>query len=210
MSIELPIRKIIHIDMDCFYAAIEVRDNPSLRSEPVAVGERSGVRTGQVHRDESGGEAIVAYERSVAPPGVAVTHGAELRVQDVSALDRFRAEGNRIRQGRVRGGQVEVPGAGADRRHALGRYQPEMSEGLGPGHEVGTEIATLLEHPGQAIVLDTPPQTVRCLDRRSRRRTVGVDRVALEDHPALFELVERCDTPDFKTVARLVKKLPVP
>ena len=34
-------RKIIHIDMDCFYAAIEVRDNPALRSEPVAVGGRS-------------------------------------------------------------------------------------------------------------------------------------------------------------------------
>ena len=34
-------RKIIHIDMDCFYAAIEIRDNPSLRSEPVAVGGRS-------------------------------------------------------------------------------------------------------------------------------------------------------------------------
>lgn len=31
-------RKIIHIDMDCFYAAIEVRDNPALNTLPVAVG----------------------------------------------------------------------------------------------------------------------------------------------------------------------------
>lgn len=40
-------RKIIHIDMDCFYAAIEERENPSLRGKPVAVGgsERRGVLT---------------------------------------------------------------------------------------------------------------------------------------------------------------------
>ena len=31
-------RKIIHIDMDCFYAAIEERDNPELRGRAVAVG----------------------------------------------------------------------------------------------------------------------------------------------------------------------------
>lgn len=31
-------RKIIHIDMDCFYAAIEIRDNPKLKHKPVAVG----------------------------------------------------------------------------------------------------------------------------------------------------------------------------
>lgn len=37
-------RKIIHVDMDCFYAAIEIRDNPSLSDKPVAVGATSDQR----------------------------------------------------------------------------------------------------------------------------------------------------------------------
>ncbi|GAA0554592.1 DNA polymerase IV [Rheinheimera aquimaris] len=31
-------RKIIHIDMDCFFAAVEMRDNPTLRHIPLAIG----------------------------------------------------------------------------------------------------------------------------------------------------------------------------
>jgi DNA polymerase IV len=41
-------RAIIHLDMDCFYAAIEIRDQPKLRGKPVGVGgarDRRGVLT---------------------------------------------------------------------------------------------------------------------------------------------------------------------
>ncbi|WP_439543074.1 DNA polymerase IV [Hyphomicrobium sp.] len=86
-------RKIIHIDMDAFYASVEQRDDPSLRGRPVAVG----------HAERRGVVVAASYEarefgvRSAMPSTTALWQCAEL-VFVAPRFETYRAVSDQIRR----------------------------------------------------------------------------------------------------------------
>ncbi|CAN5243363.1 DNA polymerase IV [soil metagenome] len=85
-------RKIIHIDMDCFYAAIEIRDRPELAGKPVAVGgsSRRGVLTTASYEARKFGcrSAMPTYKALQLCPGLILMP---------TRFDVYRRESNAIR-----------------------------------------------------------------------------------------------------------------
>ena len=85
-------RKCIHIDMDCFYAAVEEREKPELRGQPVAVGGSS--RRGVICAANY--EARKYGVRSAMPGFKAVKLCPQLVMLPVR-FDLYRAESAKIR-----------------------------------------------------------------------------------------------------------------
>ena len=87
-------RVIIHLDMDCFYAAIEVRDRPELAGQPVAVGGA---------RDQRGVLTTCNYEarkfglRSAMPTFKALQRCPDLIVMP-TRFEVYRRESAKIRE----------------------------------------------------------------------------------------------------------------
>ncbi|MGB1237044.1 MAG: DNA polymerase IV [Pseudomonadales bacterium] len=80
-------RKIIHCDCDCFYAAVEMRDNPSLREVPLAIGGRSDRR------------GVIATSNYVARQyGVRSAMSSALAVKRCPALVLMPGDMNKYRQ----------------------------------------------------------------------------------------------------------------
>jgi len=87
-------RKIIHCDCDCFYAAVEMRDDPSLRNYPIAIGGKS---------DRRGVVATCNYKareygvRSAMPTGQALKLCPDLVVVP-GTMAKYREASMKIRQ----------------------------------------------------------------------------------------------------------------
>ena len=87
-------RKIIHCDCDCFYASVEIRDDPSLAGLPVAVGgspERRGVITtcNYVAREYGVHSAMPSAHARRLCPGLVILP---------PDFDKYRAASRQIRQ----------------------------------------------------------------------------------------------------------------
>ena len=87
-------RKIIHCDCDCFYAAVEIRDDPSLGGLPVAVGgaaDRRGVITtcNYVAREYGVHSAMPSAQARRLCPGLIILP---------PDFDKYRAASRRIRE----------------------------------------------------------------------------------------------------------------
>lgn len=87
-------RKIIHVDMDAFYASVEQRDNPALRGQPVVVGGRP---------EQRGAVCAASYEarkygvHSAMPSRTAIQRCANL-VFVKPRFDAYRAVSVKIRE----------------------------------------------------------------------------------------------------------------
>ena len=85
-------RKIIHADCDSFYASVEMRDNPTLRNLPIAVGGRPDKR-GVVATCNYNARAYGVH--SAMPMSQAVRICPELVVVPTN-MSKYKAESTRI------------------------------------------------------------------------------------------------------------------
>ncbi|KAM9391879.1 DNA polymerase kappa isoform 1-T4 [Pholidichthys leucotaenia] len=83
-------RVIVHVDMDAFYAAVEMRDCPELKDKPMAVGSMSMLSTSNYHARKYGVRA--------AMPGFIAKKLCPNLVIVPTNFDKYRAVSNEIRE----------------------------------------------------------------------------------------------------------------
>ncbi|HIF5640506.1 TPA: DNA polymerase IV [Vibrio parahaemolyticus] len=213
------IRKIIHVDMDCFYAAVEMRDNPNYRDIALAVGG---------HEKQRGVISTCNYEarkfgvRSAMPtahalqlcPHLLVVPGRMHVYKQVSLQIRaiFERYTSLIEPLSLDEAYLDVTDATAcrgsatliaesirnDIRNELGLM---ASAGIAPIKFLAKVASDMNKPNGQFVI---PPEKVQeVVDKLPLEKIPGVGKVSLEKlHQAGFYLCEDIKNSDYRELLR--------
>ncbi|WP_428774612.1 DNA polymerase IV [Vibrio sp.] len=192
---ENPVRKIIHVDMDCFFAAVEMRDNPDYRDRPLAVGghekQRGVISTCNYQAREFGVRSAMPTATALRLcPGLLVVRGRMAVYKQVSQQIRqiFLRYTDKIEPLSLDEAYLDVSGcplyhgsatliAEAIRRDIRQELNLTASAGVAPIKFLAKVASDMNKPDGQAVI---PPQQVQqVIDDLPLEKLPGVGKVSL-------------------------------
>lgn len=189
-------RKIIHIDADCFYAAVEVRDNPALRGKAIAVGgsatRRGVIATASYEARKFGVRSAMASATALKrcphliliPGRMSVYREASRQMHDIFADYTDRIEPLSLDEAfldvsdcpRCHGSATLI--ATEIRQRIAAHIGITVSAGIAPNKFIAKIASDLNKPNGQYVV--TPPQVDAFLQKLPVDRIWGVGKVTAE------------------------------
>lgn len=163
-------RVIVHVDMDAFFAAIEQRDNPSLRAKPVIVGalprSRGVVSTASYEARAYGVRSAMPISRAwhLCPEGVFLPVNMEKYVRvSCQLMDILQEFTSRVEQVSIDEAFLDVTGYGSNfqdpvdlaralKQRIKDQLQLPVSVGVGPNKFIA-KLASGMKKPDGLVVI---------------------------------------------------------
>ena len=213
------VRKIIHVDMDCFFAAVEMRDNPEYRGRPLAVGgsekQRGVISTCNYEARKFGIHSAMATARALKLcPNLLVVPGRMEVYKQVSRQIRaiFERYTPLIEPLSLDEAYLDVSNStdcrgsatliAAAIRHAIyTELNLTASAGVAPIKFLAKVASDMNKPNGQCVI---PPERVQeVVDKLPLEKIPGVGKVSLEKlHQAGFYLCEDIKQADYLELLR--------
>ncbi len=196
-------RKIIHVDMDCFFAAVEMRDNPHYRGRPLAVGgsekQRGVISTCNYEARKFGVHSAMPTARALSLcPSLLVVPGRMSVYREVSAHIRsiFSRYTSLIEPLSLDEAYLDVTNAShysgsatliaqAIRDDIWNELQLTASAGIAPVKFLAKVASDMNKPNGQYVI--SPSQLQQEIDKLPLEKIPGVGKVSIEKlHQAGF------------------------
>lgn len=218
------VKKIIHVDMDCFYAAVEMRDNPSYRGVPLAVGghekQRGVISTCNYEARKFGVRSAMPTSRAlqlcpkllVVPGRMHVYKQVSLQIRAIFerytsvieplSLDEAFLD---VSDSKLYHGSATLI-AEAIRRDIYQELNLTASAGVAPIKFLAKVASDINKPNGQFVV---PPEKVQdVVDKLPLEKIPGVGKVSLEKlHQAGLYLCEDIKRSDYRELLRRFGRL---